>query len=435
VNLRHVGRTAEVTLLHEALREASGAVRQRERLAHAEKAALERERLALQASDSAKNEFIAMLSHELRNPIGALAAAVHLLKIVNAAEPAFAQARDVAERQAKLLAGLIEDLLDASRIATAKINLTPERLDLGELAVGIVETWRASGRLAAHTVTLSPQPALIYADRTRMEQVLGNLLDNALKFTPPGGTVTVVVGRAESHALLRVTDDGAGIEPEALPHVFDLFMQAPQGLARRLGGLGIGLAVVKRLVTLQGGRVEAWSAGVGKGSTFTVSMPILVLTESSTETPRTVPDRDTQRARRVLVIEDNEDMRTMLWVGLAGRGHEVRVAGDGASGLALAAEFRPQIVLIDLGLPDIDGYEVGRRLRTQFGAAVQLVAVTGYGQAEDRRRTKDAGFDVHLTKPVAPELLEQAIATTRMAAPCVVDGAMRRSATPPETQN
>ena len=415
IDVRHAGRTAEVTLLHDALREASAAVRQRERLARAEKAALERERLALQASESAKNEFIAMLSHELRNPIGALASAVHILKVMNATEPAFAQARDVAERQAKQLAGLIEDLLDASRIATGKVNLTPERLDLGEVALGVVETWRASGRFAAHTVTLAPEPALIYADRTRMEQILGNLLDNALKFTPAGGTVAVFVGRASSQAILRVTDDGAGIEPEALPHVFELFMQTQQGLARRMGGLGIGLAVVKRLVTLQGGTVDAWSAGVGKGSTFTVNMPILALTEGSAETPRAATNRDAQRTRRVLVIEDNEDMRTMLWVSLAGRGHEVRVAADGASGLALAAEFRPEVVLADLGLPDIDGYEVARRLRAQFGGHVLLVAVTGYGQAEDRRRTTDAGFDAHLTKPVEPEALAQAIARTRMA--------------------
>jgi signal transduction histidine kinase len=413
VDLPTAGRSAEVNLLHDALREASAAVRQREMLAQAEKAALERERLALQATDSAKNEFIAMLSHELRNPIGALVAAIHILKVVNTTDPAFGQARDVAERQAKQLARLIEDLLDASRIATGKVNLTPERLDLGELAFGVVETWRASGRFAAHTVTLSPQPALIYADRTRMEQVLANLLDNALKFTPAGGIVAVFVGRADSQALLRVTDSGAGIEPEALPYVFDLFMQTQQGLARRKGGLGIGLAVVKRLVTLQGGTVEAWSAGSGKGSTFTVGMPILALTEGCTETPPAATNRDAQRTRRILVIEDNDDMRTMLWVGLARSGHEVRVAADGASGLVLAAEFRPQVVLADLGLPDIDGYEVGRRLRAQFGADVLLVAVTGYGQAEDRRRTEDAGFDAHLTKPVTPELLEHAIASTR----------------------
>jgi CheY-like chemotaxis protein len=177
-----------------------------------------------------------------------------------------------------------------------------------------------------------------------------------------------------------------------------------------MGGLGIGLAVVKRLVTLQGGKVEAWSAGVGKGSTFTVSMPILALTEGPIETPDAAPPRDARRTRRVLVIEDNDDMRMMLWVSLAGRGHDVRVAADGASGLALAREFRPEVVLADVGLPDIDGYEVARRLRAQFGGRVLLVAVTGYGQAEDRRRTKEAGFDAHLTKPVAPEALDQTIA-------------------------
>jgi signal transduction histidine kinase/ActR/RegA family two-component response regulator len=409
VDVRDVGRRAEVTLLHDTLRDASDAIRQRPALVEAEKGAVEREQVALQVSDRAKDEFIAMLSHELRNPIGALTAAIHLLKVMDAADPAFTQARDVAERQAAHLARLIDDLPDVSRIAAGKANLALERLDLAEVANRLMESWRTGGRFRAHNVTLAAQPVMIHADRARIEQILGKLLANALRFTPDGGTIMVTIERMDGQAALRVTDAGDGIDAEDLPHIFDLFAQARQGVARRKGGLGIGLAVVKRLVTLQGGTVEASTVSPGKGASFLVRIPAADTREELVTASRPSALRRVPHRRRILVIEDNDDMRAMLSLELTRGGHDVRVAPDGAVGLVLAAQFRPHVVFADLGLPGIDGYQVARQLRAQFGSELVLVAFTGYGQVEDIRQSKEAGFDTHLTKPVSVELLNQTL--------------------------
>ena len=409
IDVRDVGRSAEVTRRHDALRDASVAIRQRHALVEDEKGAVERERVALQASDRAKDQFIAMLSHDLRNPIGALTSAIHLLKVMDATDPAFTQARDVAERQAAHLARLIDDLLDVSRTATGKANLELERLDLAEVANRLMESWRTGGRFRAHNVTLAAQPVMIHADRARMEQILSKLLANALQVTPAGGTIMVTIERMDAQAALRITDEGDGIDAEDLPHIFDLFAQARQGLARRKVGLGIGLAVVKRLVTSQGGTVEASTVSPGKGASFLVRIPAAdtrkeLATASRPSALRSVPHR-----RRILVIEDDDDMSAMLSLELTRGGHDVRVAPDGAMGLVLAAQFRPHVVFADLGLPDIDGYQVARQLRAQFGTGLMLVAFTGYGQADDIRRSKEAGFDTHLTKPVSAELLNQTL--------------------------
>jgi len=410
VALEASGRIEEVSRLHAAFRAASIAVQQRRQLAERENAALEREQQALRAADNAKDEFIAMLSHELRNPLAALTAATHLLKASRLTDPIALQACDVAQRQTRQMGRLVEDLLDVSRIVSGKANLQRERFDLGEAARQLVHTWRAGGRLSAHDVTLDAQSVPVYADRARMDQILGNLLDNAVKFCPAGRRIRVMVWQHHGSAMLRVDDEGNGIEPNALSRVFDLFSQGAQGLARSKGGLGIGLAIVKRLAELQGATVEASSAGVGKGATFIVRLPVAeafpaALAERRLDAP--VPEPG---PRRILVIEDNDDMRQMLRMTLAVAGREVFEAQDGMSGIARAAQARPDVVLVDVGLPDIDGYEVARRLRAQpDGRDVRLIALTGYGQEEDRRRASEAGFDAHLTKPVAPEVLEQAL--------------------------
>jgi signal transduction histidine kinase/ActR/RegA family two-component response regulator len=410
----YTGRIEEVSQLREAFRDASAAVRQRQELAEREKAALEREQRALKASDAAKDQFIAMLSHELRNPLGALTAATHLLKQAKLTDPAVVQACEVAERQTKQMARLVEDLLDVSRIVSGKANLQPETFDLGEATRQLVDAWRAGGRFAAHVVTLDARSVTVHADRARIDQILANLIDNALKFTPPGGTIRVAVERDNASALLRVDDDGDGIAPNALPGIFDLFTQGDQGLARRKGGLGIGLAIVKRVAELQGATVEAQSDGAGKGSSFIVRLRATDRQGAPAEARSASAVQAVPGPRRILVIDDNDDMRQMLRMTLAAGGRDVHEAHDGASGLAHVALTKPDVVLVDVGLPDMDGYEVARRLRAHpDGANLRLIALTGYGQEEDRRRAAEAGFDAHLTKPVTPELLERAIAEPR----------------------
>jgi signal transduction histidine kinase/ActR/RegA family two-component response regulator len=409
------GRIEEVSRLQEAFREASLAVRQRQQLAERANAALEREQQALRASDTAKDQFIAMLSHELRNPLGALTAAMHLLKIAKLTDPVAVRAGDVAERQTKQMARLVEDLLDISRIVSGKANLQLECFDLGETTRQLFDAWRAGGRFTSHEATLDVQSVTVYADRARMEQMLANLLENAIKFSPPGRAIRVSIREENADAVLCVDDDGDGIEPDALPGIFDLFSQGEQGLARRKGGLGIGLAIVKRLAELQGATVEASSPGAGKGSRFTVRLPVAEVVEHTATDARPVERIAAGGPRRFLVIEDNDDMRQMLRMTLALDGSEVRDAHDGMSGLTHAALEKPDVVLIDVGLPDIDGYEVARRLRTQpDGGDPLLIALTGYGQEEDRRRATEAGFDAHLTKPVTPERLREAILDVTM---------------------
>jgi len=404
------GRIREVAQLRKALHEASVAVRLRAEFAGREKAALEREQRALKASDAAKDQFIAMLSHELRNPLGALTAATHLLKQTKIGDPDAVQACDVAERQTRQMARLVEDLLDVSRIVSGKANLQPELFDLGEATRELLDAWKAAGRFAAHHVAVDTTSLTVRADRARMDQILANLLDNALKFTPAGGTIRISVRQDGEAAILAVEDDGDGIEPDALASVFDVFSQGDQGLARRKGGLGLGLAIVKRVAELQGATVEAKSAGVGKGSSFFVRLPVAAPRQAPVEAARQRTGTPSDGPRHILVIDDNDDMRQMLRLTLATEGREVREARDGASGLAHAAATKPDVVLVDVGLPDMDGYEVARRLRAHPGGAnLRLIALTGYGQEDDRRRAAEAGFDAHLTKPVTPEVLERAI--------------------------
>ena len=391
----------EISEVAVALRDAGAAVRERERL-------LEREKEALQAADAAKDEFLAMLSHELRNPLAAMNTASHVLKVADPGNPAAARARSVMERQTRHMTRLIEDLLDVSRIAMGKATLEKAPLDLAEAVSHVVDGWRAGGRLSAHRFEYFASPVWIEADRARIEQIASNLLENAVKFTPPGNSITLAVEREQGAAVLRVSDEGEGVPPELLGRIFDLFVQGERGLDRGKGGLGIGLALVERLTQLQGGTVSAASGGHGQGATFTVRFPAVQPADArvAAQAPRPAA-----ASRRILIIEDNDDAREMLRESLEMSGHEVSVARDGASGLAIAARASPEIALVDVGLPDMDGYQVAQRLRSAANGRMLIVALTGYGQPEDRRRALDAGFDVHLTKPVENDRLETILAT------------------------
>jgi signal transduction histidine kinase len=406
-----VGGVRELRDLYGALADAGGAARQaaseRERRLLAE----ENER-ALKEADRHKDEFLAMLSHELRNPLAALTAAAHVLKVAPDSAGA-AKARGVVERQTEHMAYLIEDLLDISRVTMGKVVLQRETFDFAQAVSATLQAWRLAGRFDGRArLSLDASPAWVNADAARIEQILSNLLDNALKFTPADGSVEVSVREEHGEAVLRVADTGRGIGTELLPRVFDPFVQGERRLDRGGGGLGLGLALVKRLVELHGGSVSAQSEGDGRGASLTVRLPaVAAAPEAPPPTPRV---EGMTRPRRILVIEDNADTREMLRAALAIHGHEVRAVADGAAGIAAAAEAPPEVALIDIGLPDIDGYEVARRLRAGAGAApIGLIALTGYGQDEDQRRALESGFDAHLTKPVAPERLSKAIAALR----------------------
>jgi signal transduction histidine kinase len=362
-------------------------------------------RQALESASRAKDEFLAMLSHELRNPLAALSSAAHVLKLAESGSEAAIKARGVVERQTKHMSRLIGDLLDIGRINAGKLGLERERLDLAEVVSGVVGVWRRSARFQRHLASLAAQPVWVDADRARIEQITANLLDNALKFTPAGRSIAVTVGEEDTAAVLRVSDQGQGLAAGAEDRIFELFVQ---GDGAR-GGMGVGLALVRRLVELHGGSVGVSSEGPGHGTTFTVRLPAAARPGDASSPAG--PHR-AAASRRILIVEDNDDARQMLEAALALGGHEVRTARDGAGGLVLAADLLPDVVLIDIALPDMDGYELARRLRAaRGGRRLGLVAVTGYGQPDDQRRAFDAGFDVHLVKPVSAQRLRQVIAT------------------------
>lgn len=365
-------------------------------------------RTAAEDASRAKDEFIAMLGHELRNPLSAISGAVAVLQRVGAdGEPA-TSARDVIARQTQHLARLMDDLLDVGRVMTGKIVLDRRAIDLLDAAERVVTTIRAAGRAGRHRLTVAGTPAWVDGDVTRIEQVITNLVTNALKYTPTDGTISVVVGEDARESVLRVADTGHGIAPELLPRIFDLFVQGEQAPARAQGGLGIGLTLVRRLVELHDGRVQAASPGEGMGSVFTIAFPRL-----PAPPPAPTPSRRrTVLPQRTLVVEDNDDARDMLRTLLELDGHTVHVAANGIAGLAAALEHRPDVALIDIGLPEMDGYEVARKLRASESLkAIKLIALTGYGQADDARRAYEAGFDLHLVKPVDPERLAEAVST------------------------
>ena len=385
----------ELRALAETLRTAGAAVRERQE--------------ALRSADRAKDQFLAVLGHELRNPLAALTAAAHVLKVAPAGETAD-KARAVLERQTRQMTRLIEDLLDISRITMGKALLDKAVVDLAKLAEEVVSGARQS---SPNPISLSVPgaPILVDADHSRLEQILQNLIGNAQKFSRSGEPIAIEL-RAERHsAVLRVSDHGSGIAPREIDRIFELFVQGEHGPDRVKSGLGLGLALVRRLVEMHGGTVSAASPGQGRGSTFTVSLPLARVTE----TPRSAePESTAAGEHRILIVDDNADVRTTLREMLSLDGHEVHEAGDGATGIAIARAHAPDVALIDIALPDVDGYEVARRLRAgENGMRMKLIAVTGFGQPEDERRALEAGFDAHLTKPVRLEQLARAISDPR----------------------
>jgi signal transduction histidine kinase/CheY-like chemotaxis protein len=359
-----------------------------------------------------ENAFLATLSHELRNPLSPMLAGLEIIRLAPD-EPAKVQAaRAVIERQVLRLVSLVDDLLDVSRINVGRFALRKRRTSVADVARGAVDDAEAAGRAAGHAVTLALPASPVYSDvdAERIGQVLDNLLDNAMRYTPRGGTITVGVSADASDAVIVVRDTGLGIAPERLEGVFDMFAASGPGPEWREGGLGIGLGLAKAIVSMHGGSIRAESGGTGFGSTFTVRLPLAESRPTEPAAPDTGLERSAHR-RRVLIVDDNDAIVESLSCLIEMLGNDVRVASDGVRAVELAEEFRPDIVLMDLSMPRMSGYEAARRIRTKpWGGDVTLVALTGRGQEEDKQRTRESGFDHHLVKPARPADLKRLLA-------------------------
>ena len=373
----------------------------------------------LQESNRRKDEFLAMLSHELRNPLAPIRTALEVVRRLSPAEPKLNWATDIMGRQVSHLTRLVEDLLDVARINQGKIALQTESLDLRDVLAHAVETVRPYLETRRHQlVRQAPDtPVWMRGDFARLSQVVANLLNNASKYTEEGGSIELSLAVApEGQAVISVCDNGIGIDAELLPNVFELFEQGKQSLDRSQGGLGVGLTLVRRLVELHGGTVEAASEGPGRGSQFRIRVPCVSEAVGADDAAANEPVGAPLIGCRVLVVDDNHDAAEAAAVFLAMAGHEVKAVGDGGEALACAPVFAPDVVVLDIGLPGMDGYEVARRLRgVAETRSSLLIALTGYGQRGDRERARAAGFDHHLTKPAEPDELLSLIATWRTA--------------------
>ncbi|HXU88145.1 MAG TPA: ATP-binding protein, partial [Methylomirabilota bacterium] len=370
---------------------------------------------ALEAAGHAKDEFLAMLGHELRNPLGAIIVAAKILehpaeRARETREPM--QPREVIMRQAQHLARLVDDLLDVSRVTLGKVELHTKPVDVSDAVRRCMAALSTGMQMDQHEIVIETHPVWVEADETRLDQIVGNLVSNALKYTPAGGRVRVTVAPDGDSVLIGVEDTGIGVEPSLLPRIFDLFVQGAERLERSRGGLGIGLTLVRRLVELHGGTVAAVSPGTGRGTTFIVRLPRIAAPTDALAPPST--DGDQRGGLQVLVVEDNDDAREMMRHLLLLAGHTVREASDGSMGLAMALDAPPDVAIIDVGLPELDGFEVARRLRADpRGRGVILIALTGYGQHETRARALEAGFDAFLVKPLAADELERILTAAR----------------------
>ncbi len=367
---------------------------------------------ALSLADEArsKDQFLAMLSHELRNPLAPIRAAVHLLKLQRGAEldAVEHEALNIIDRQVGNMTELVSELLEVSRVINGRIHLALRPVDMHQVLEHALQTVAPLLDKQRHTHALHgcPDPLWVQADPRRMEEVFVNLLNNAIKYTPEGGHIEVGCASVDGTVSIRVSDNGIGMQAELLPHVFDLFTQADRSLHRSSGGLGIGLSLAHRLVTLHGGTITAHSAGLGMGSTFTVQLPLVAAPHTLEPPVHAVVEPDVS-GMRVLVVDDNVGMASILTSMLRRKGYTVRTAHTGTEGLRIAQEWSPPIVLLDIGLPGMDGYEVARRLRMDpVNKATRLIALTGYGQESDIALTREAGFDAHLVKPYAFDELE-----------------------------
>ncbi|HSK75105.1 MAG TPA: ATP-binding protein [Thermoanaerobaculia bacterium] len=368
-------------------------------------------------ADRRKDQFLAMLAHELRNPLAPIRNAVELMRQVETVDPTFQPSREMVERQVKHLARLVDDLLDVSRITQGSIRLRKEVVELGTIVERAVEGTRSLIESRAHELSVDiPQETIrLEADPTRLEQVISNLLNNAAKYTMPGGQIWVTARLEPGEAVIEVRDTGIGVPPDVLERVFEPFVQSDGSLARSEGGLGVGLTLVRSLVEMHGGRVEAHSPGLGQGSEFVIRLPARVPVEAPAPAPQPSPAAAPARGLKVLVVEDNIDAAESLASLLRIWNHDVTVVHDGRSALDAARADPPEVVLLDIGLPGLDGYQVARKLREDLKLDnALLVAMTGYGQPEDRRRSHEAGIHHHFVKPVEPMVLRNLLSGVAM---------------------
>jgi two-component system CheB/CheR fusion protein len=356
----------------------------------------------LKEADNRKDEFLALLAHELRNPLAPLLNMLEIVKRGSGNGDLIEQVRSTLERQLGQMVRLVDDLLDVSRITRSKLELRKIGVELASVIHQSVEVCRPLAERAKHelNVSLPPEPIYLHADPVRLAQVFSNLLNNACKYTEPGGRIWLTAEREGSDVVVNVKDTGLGIPPDKLTSIFEMFTQIDRSLERAQGGLGIGLTLVKRLVEMHGGSVAAYSEGQGRGSEFVVRLPILI-ERPQTKTPEPTAEKNLAVAHRILIVDDNRDAATSLAMLLKMTGNETQTAHDGLEAVEVAAAFRPELVLLDIGLPKLSGHDACRRIRQQsWGKNMVLVALTGWGQDEDRRQSKDAGFDHHMVKPL-----------------------------------
>ncbi|MCI0704253.1 MAG: ATP-binding protein [Planctomycetia bacterium] len=368
---------------------------------------------ALKQADRAKNEFLATLAHELRNPLAPIRNAVHILHLLGSSAPELQSALGILERQTKQMARLIDDLLDIARITGGRLELRRERIELGNVVRSAIETGRPLIESCGHELTVSVpgEPIPLTGDLTRLAQVISNLLHNAAKYTDRGGRIWLIAERQGSDAVVTVRDTGIGIPSEMIPRIFEMFTQVDRADQRSRGGLGVGLALVRQLVEMHGGSVSVRSDGPGHGSEFAIRLPVLL--------EQLAPERSTSESAfaipamslRILVVDDNWDTAATLAVLLRSAGHNIRTAHDGLEAVSAAQEFQPEVILLDIGLPKLNGYDAARQIRAlPGGSRMVLMAMTGWGNQSDRIQSKEAGFDHHLVKPVDPMALLQLLA-------------------------
>jgi PAS domain S-box-containing protein len=404
--IRKDGRRVDVSLTISPIVDAEGTIIGSSKIA--------RDITARKEEDRRKSEFLALLAHELRNPLAPLRNGLQVIRLAGDDRQTVEQCRAVMERQLEHLVRLVDDLLDISRISRGKLQLQKERISLASIVEHSLDLCGQNVRGTDHelTVELPDGPLYVDADRTRISQAICNLLSNAAKYSDPGTPVRLSVRREGAEAVIRVRDQGVGIPADQLPRVFEMFMQLERTLERSQGGLGVGLTIVKRLAEMHGGGVEARSEGLGKGSEFIIRLPAVATASNDGAQVGVEPHRSKRIGRRVVVVDDNHDAAATLSTMLRMMGSEVSTAYDGETGIAAAAEMRPQLILLDIGMPKLNGYDAARRIRGEpWGRLVTLVALTGWGQEEDRRKSEEAGFDFHLVKPVEPSALEQLLAS------------------------
>jgi nitrogen-specific signal transduction histidine kinase/ActR/RegA family two-component response regulator len=365
----------------------------------------------LREADKRKDEFLATLAHELRNPLAPIRAAAYMIKKLDVKDERLLQAREVIERQAAHMTRLIDDLLELSRITQGKFDLQRRPESLTAIIAGVVQSAQSAMDQRQHQfqIEVAPDSLLMEADAIRIAQAVGNVIENATKYTPPGGRITLRVARAGQQAVISVQDNGIGIEPDMAARIFDMFVQAENGDRRPHGGLGIGLALTRKLIEMHGGTITVSSAGLGKGAEFEIRLP-LSASQSAQVAAAPVVNGTPAATRRVLIVDDNADAADSLCALLQISGHEAKTVYRGADALREMISFHPDVVLLDIGLPDLDGYEIARRARASLGERCpNLVALSGWGREEDRELAFEAGIPVHLTKPVDVTTLERVL--------------------------